>query len=66
MKLPDLQAMYADMAKNAHLSGRLECDVCHCAQPCTEQDSAGYLARGWPKCCGQTMRFYAWGKEPTR
>ena len=55
MNLPNVKAMYQDAARG--LGGRLVCQSCGKAQPCTERDAAGYLARGWPKCCGLTMRL---------
>jgi hypothetical protein len=36
--------------------GVLRCTRCGKVQPFTSADAAQYLAYGWPKCCGQTMR----------
>ncbi len=55
MRLPDFGAMYADMARRAKLHGRLKCERCGRSEPLSEAQSATYLARGWPKCCGLTM-----------
>lgn len=37
--------------------GKLECSRCKRTVPISVDDSARYLARGWPKCCGYTMTF---------
>ena len=55
MNLPNVRAMYQDAARG--LGGRLRCATCGRTQLCTERDAAGYLARGWPKCCGETMQL---------
>ncbi len=50
MKIPDTKAIYADMAK------RLP-DFCTC-EKCgrrLEVNAAECLAKGWPRCCGETM-----------
>jgi hypothetical protein len=57
MRLPDFKAMYADIAKG--LGGRIACSECGHEREITEQEAAGFLARGWPKCCGYTMSHEA-------
>lgn len=34
----------------------LECSACQKQQPITTEMAGAYLATGWPKCCGYTMR----------
>ncbi len=53
LHIPNVKAMYQDAAEG--LGGRLLCEKCGRAEACSERDAAGYLARGWPKCCGATM-----------
>jgi hypothetical protein len=60
--IPDVKAMYQDAARG--LGGRLVCEKCGRSQACYERDAAGYLARGWPKCCGATMRLEAGETAP--
>jgi hypothetical protein len=48
--LPDLDAMYRDMAKACGDS--VKCKMCGRIQ---KVDAAGCLRHGWPKCCGLTM-----------
>ncbi len=62
MQLPNFKAMYQDMAKG--LGGRLMCEECGRVQPCSRRGAAGYLARGWPMCCGYTMTLVTASKEP--
>lgn len=35
--------------------GSLGCAKCGNGHPITVDDTARYFARGWPKCCEQTM-----------
>jgi hypothetical protein len=36
--------------------GILRCDKCTSSEPVPEAETIkGYLADGWPQCCGQTM-----------
>lgn len=53
LKIPNVKEMYQDASTG--LGGTLTCDVCGRSQLCSERDAAGYLARGWPTCCGYTM-----------
>ena len=52
IKLPDVKAMYADMAQS--LGNRCQCTKC---RRVVEVDPAECLRKGWPKCCGTTMRL---------
>lgn len=61
--VPHVKAMYQDASRG--LGGRLTCASCGRSQPCSERDAAGYLARGWPRCCGVTMRLET-DREATR
>ncbi len=63
LHIPNVKAMYQGAAKG--LGGKLTCTTCGKSQPCSERDAAGYLARGWPKCCGYTMMLET-AKGPTR
>jgi hypothetical protein len=63
MRLPDCKAMYADAAKGWG-RGTLRCAECGRTQPCSEEQAAGYLSHGWPKCCDYTMTHEA-AKEPS-
>jgi len=61
-RLPDIRQMYKDMA--APLIGQLVCHVCGRRQPCSTEQAATYLAKGWPRCCAYTMELVRKGKEP--
>lgn len=52
MRLPNLDAMYRDMA--ASLPDSVRCQECGATQTV---DPAHCLRHGWPKCCGATMRL---------
>jgi len=54
IKLPDLDAMYRDMADSDPKlkRGQVWCHRCGSTQ---KVDSAACLRTGWPKCCGETM-----------
>jgi hypothetical protein len=51
--------MIADMARAAApLGGVLRCLRCGRDKPVGGPSKIGrYLTRGWPKCCGETMRW---------
>ena len=36
---------------------KLECDECGGFTYVTSEECGVYLKRGWPKCCGQTMKL---------
>ena len=55
MNLPNVKVMFQDAARG--LGGKLRCATCGREQPCSERDASGFLARGWPKCCGYTMEL---------
>lgn len=40
--------------------GHLECMICH--RIADLGDPAAYLRDGWPKCCGETMRWLTAGE----
>lgn len=40
----------------AGFGGFLRCEKCRADRELG--DVAGYLAHGWPKCCGYTMRWW--------
>lgn len=50
MRLPDFDAMYADMSKP--LGNRCRCEKCGYQ---VTVDPAKCLRSGWPMCCGFTM-----------
>jgi hypothetical protein len=52
MKLPNLDAMYRDMAEA--MSNQVKCRHCGTTQAV---DPAHCLRHGWPKCCGATMEL---------
>jgi hypothetical protein len=58
VKLPNLGAMYSEMGKAcAPPNTQLRCDVCDRAEPLTPEAASTYMACGWPKCCGHTMKL---------
>lgn len=54
--IPNAQAMYAEMVIRARLGKVCFCTICKKRQTV---DPAVCLARGWPMCCGRTMRVEA-------
>ena len=40
----------------------LRCRACGAEEHPSGDDMARYFRRGWPKCCGQTMRLTAHGE----
>ena len=34
------------------------------SEPVSAQDLAGYMASGWPRCCGQVMAYYLEAAPP--
>jgi len=42
----------------------LQCDACAARRDITRTDAAGYLAHGWPECCGHTMRLVTHHEAP--
>jgi hypothetical protein len=53
IKLPNLGAMYRDMAAAAEIvHGQVQCKKCGAT---AKVDGAWCLRNGWPKCCGYTM-----------
>lgn len=38
--------------------GLLRCETCGREQSMCEGDAGSYLFRGWPRCCGYTMRWW--------
>lgn len=52
-------SFHAAVARDvAGLGGFLRCETCGHRQELREHQMAGYLANGWPKCCGHTMRWW--------
>lgn len=37
--------------------GSIVCQACGRREEPNRDQVAGYLARGWPRCCGQTMSY---------
>lgn len=42
----------------------LECDECRRTESIDSATAAHYLAHGWPKCCGHTMKLTPKDKGP--
>jgi hypothetical protein len=42
----------------AGLGGYLRCETCRRVVEFYPSARADYLRRGWPKCCGDTMRWW--------
>lgn len=38
--------------------GFLRCETCLRKEPLTGKAAGSYLAHGWPRCCGYTMRWW--------
>jgi hypothetical protein len=57
MSLPDLANLHRNMASDVWPHGAiLSCTKCRYAERITSAQAGGYLARGWPKHCGATMK----------
>lgn len=41
-----------------HMGGYLACLTCGHERDLSALDQAGYYRNGWPRCCGQTMRWW--------
>lgn len=58
-ELARLAAMPAAIGNDiAGLGGFLRCETCKDVKALNGGDHGRYLARGWPKCCGHTMRWW--------
>jgi hypothetical protein len=58
MTLPDLENLHRNMARDAMPNGgTLTCERCGRTRDVSSADCRTYLARGWPTCCGLTMRL---------
>lgn len=55
MTLPAVAAFYADVG--ARLAGEVVCRLCGRRVPASAATVARYLAKGWPRCCGETMQL---------
>jgi len=49
--------LHEKIAADLPKGGRLICGECRATAPVRDGDVARYLATGWPKCCGATMRW---------
>lgn len=54
--LANLGRIHRKMAEPFH-GGTIECEECRTEQSILTDDVARYLARGWPICCGRTVKF---------
>lgn len=62
MKNPPI-SIHDKIAKDAHVEGsKLECQTCKKTLKLNQRQFSHYLAVGWPKCCGYTMRLIT-GRE---
>ena len=43
----------------------LRCDRCGRADEATHADLMRHTRNGWPKCCGQTMAYFAEAERPS-
>jgi hypothetical protein len=59
MSLSDISGIHdriaADVCKGK--THRLHCLECGVIRAISQSEYADYLAHGWPKCCGYTMRL---------
>lgn len=55
MTVPNAAAFYADVG--ARLAGEVLCRACGRRSPVSAADAGRYLAKGWPRCCGETMQL---------